>query len=112
MVAMDPVTGDVVQLCLREVILSRYNIFAQTDGTGDIGVCGEIAGLVVAGQFQTFDAALRIIERGINQGLAELALVDQVRGNLVEAVNADIQRGSDLLDYARIEIIGPFRQNG
>ncbi len=60
----------------------------------------------------TFDSPLCIIERGIDQGLAELALVDQVRGDLVVAVNANGQVGGDLLDYAGIEIMGPFRQNG
>ena len=80
MVRMNPVVGDVVQLILTEVKLSRYNLFGQTFGAGKIGVCGKIAGVVVAGQLHTLDFSLCIIERGIDQGLAELALVDQVRG--------------------------------
>ncbi len=78
MVCMNPVVGDVVQLILTEVKLPRDNFSSRTFGAGNIDVCGKIPAVVAARQLHTPDSSLCIVERGIDDGRAELALVDQV----------------------------------
>ncbi len=78
---------------------------------GKIGIRCKIAGAVVDGKFHAINFPLIIIERGIDYGLAELTLVDQVPDYLVEAINAGIQRRVEFLAYPYVEIVGPFRLN-
>ena len=73
-----------------------------------VQVSGEFLGGVIEGEFGAVLLAVAVIERREDDGRAELALVDQVRGQLVVAVDADREMRADLLLSADVEIVGPL----
>src|SRR5260370_32449681 len=55
------------------------------------------------------DAPGPVIERGEDDGVAELAQIDQVPGDLVEAVDAELPAGPELAGEAEAIVVGAFR---
>ena len=63
------------------------------DGTGSAARFTSPRGLA----FDALGPALRVVERGQDEGLAELAFIDQVRHPLVVRVDAHAEAGRDRL---------------
>ena len=113
MVGVDIVGGDIGYLVLTEQKLVRYDVGGDLFGPGDVSIGAEIAVGVVRLEFDADILPALVVEAVQHIGRAELAVVEQVAGDLVVAVDADFEAGYgiDLLDHADIEHVRPLRQH-
>ena len=131
-IGIDPVRVEVLQLGqaaeigqrrgVVEQILVRHHVGGFLLADGEVAIGLEIAAVVFGGKFDALDHALGVIEGAEHQSLAEIAVVDQVRRDLVIGVEAEIERGAvlcvgrvaaerDFLIDAGVEIMRALRQH-
>ena len=89
MVQRNEVVGDIGQIAGIELELAGDDVAARRPLIGGVDIAGEVAGLVVDGEFAAILPPGLIVERRQDDRRAELAFVDQVVRRLVEAVEAE-----------------------
>src|SRR5882757_140356 len=104
MVGVDIVAGDIVYFVLTEQKLVRYDVGGDLFGPGDVSIGAEIAVGVVGFEFDAHILPTLVVEAVQHIGRAELAVVEQVAGDLVVAVDTDFETWYriDLLNDADI----------
>ncbi len=110
MIGENPVIGDVGEFIDAEQLLVGHDIGGALDGPGEVGVGAERPIPVFRSPLDAVVFALLVVERGEHVGGAELAVVEQVLGDLVIAVDAD-QEIAELLRRANVEDMRPLRQH-
>ena len=113
-VGEDPAVGDEGELIGAEKLLVRYDIGCPLDRPGQIAIEAERAIPVLRTPLDAVVFALLVVERGQYVGRAELTVIDQVFGDLVIAVDANleaVQKTAELLRRADVEDVRTLRQN-
>ena len=100
-----------VQFVLTEQELVGHDLRRHLPGPGEIAVGAELAVLVFRLQLDPVVDALGVIEAVEHVGLAELAVVEQVRRVFPIAVDADLQVPAQLLIDPGVEIMRALRQH-
>ena len=108
MIQLDGVGGQIGQLVVRKFVFSRVNIARPSLNVGKIPIGGERALFVRAAQFRAINSARSVIEIVQNDGVAELAVIEQVFGQLAERVPGDLPGRGDLAGKAGVKIIITF----
>ena len=106
----DVVVLDVGQILRREVVLAGDDALADGLAERGVEVGRQRALLIIGRQLQSFDAALRIVEGGVDQRRAELAFVLQALHLAIVGVHAQCPGLTDVLRNAEVEIVRAFGQ--
>src|SRR5262249_17331578 len=106
MVGVGPVRRQVLELgqateirqrrCVVEQVLIRYRLRCFLLSDRDIGVGLKIAAMEFRGELDALGNSFGVIEAAEDEGLAELAVVEQVPRHLVIGVKAEIERAAVL----------------
>ena len=106
----DPVVIDVGQVVRREVVLAGDDALADGLAERRVEVGGQRPLLVVDGELQALHPARGVVEGGVDQRGAELALVLQALHLAVVGVHADGPGRTEVLRDAGIEIVRALGQ--
>ncbi len=111
MIGVDVVAGDVGEIVRAEQELVGDDVGRDLPGERDVGIGIEAAIVVSGGELHAHVVGFFVVERGEHIRRAELSVVEQVLGDLVIGVDADLEVWSHLLHHANVEHVRSLRQH-
>ena len=104
----DIMRGDIGEITRIELELAGDDVLAHRPLIAAIHIGAEIARMVIEGDFAAILPPALVIERGQDDGRAELAFIEKPARGFIESVQAHFRAFENGLGHARIVIIRPL----